>query len=556
MDRGRHSSTLIRPFRECLGELGVQLRPIRWSIVLRVLLGVVEVGASLCVVWLSKQLVDTVSSPAGDPVFPVVMALAGVMLVQILCSVSSRYLEGRSAVIASNSTRTRLFGNVMESAWKGSDRMHSGDSVSRIQEDVRVCSDFVNSTFPSSAVTIVQLIGAAAFLLVLQPDMAWILLLVTPVAVVASRLFFRRMRSLSIEIRETEAGVQQLVQENIQHRVLVKMLGNNSEVLEKLGILQRDVLDKTVLRLNYSTVSRLLMHLGFTGGYLFVFVWGALGIRSGAVTYGMLVAFLQLVGQVQRPVAELARQIPSFIRSLSSADRLLDLEVLQREDRSDPVLIPGAPGIRVEDVSFSYPGAETPVLQSFSCQFLPGTMTVVLGPTGVGKSTLIRLVMALFQPDSGSVTLFDPMSGKQYPSSPRTRCNFMYVPQGNSLMSGTIRENLLSANPEASDEELRAALFDAAGEFVFDLPQALDTPCFEAGGGLSEGQAQRIAVARSLLRPGGILVLDEASSSLDAQTEQTMLSRIFESRRGKKTIICITHREAACAYADDTLYIS
>ena len=146
-------------------------------------------------------------------------------------------------------------------------------------------------------------------------------------------------------------------------------------------------------------------NLGFTGGYLFVFVWGALGIRSGAVTYGMLVAFLQLVGQVQRPVAELARQIPSFIRSLSSADRLLDLEVLQREDRSDPVLIPGAPGIRVEDVSFSYPGAETPVLQSFSCQFLPGTMTVVLGPTGVGKSTLIRLVMALFQPDSGSVSL-------------------------------------------------------------------------------------------------------------------------------------------------------
>ena len=291
---------------------------------------------------------------------------------------SSRYLEGRSAVIASNSTRTRLFGNVMESAWKGSDRMHSGDSVSRIQEDVRVCSDFVSSTFPSSAVTIVQLIGAAAFLLVLQPDMAWILLLVTPVAVVASRLFFRRMRSLSIEIRETEAGVQQLVQENIQHRVLVKMLGNNSEVLEKLGILQRDVLDKTVLRLNYSTVSRLLMHLGFTGGYLFVFVWGALGIRSGAVTYGMLVAFLQLVGQVQRPVAELARQIPSFIRSLSSADRLLDLEVLQREDRSDPVLIPGAPGIRVEDVSFSYPGAETPVLQSFSCQFLPGTLSSVL----------------------------------------------------------------------------------------------------------------------------------------------------------------------------------
>ena len=194
MDRGRHSSTLIRPFRECLCELGVQLRPIRWSIVLRVLLGVVEVGASLCVVWLSKQLVDTVSSPAGDPVFPVVMALAGVMLMQILCSVSSRYLEGRSAVIASNSTRTRLFGNVMESAWKGSDRMHSGDSVSRIQEDVRVCSDFVSSTFPSSAVTIVQLIGAAAFLLVLQPDMAWILLLVTPVAVVASRLFFRRMR--------------------------------------------------------------------------------------------------------------------------------------------------------------------------------------------------------------------------------------------------------------------------------------------------------------------------------------------------------------------------
>ena len=220
-------------------------------------------------------------------------------------------------------------------------------------------------------------------------------------------------------------------------------------------------------------------------------------------------------------------------------------------------MLGGAPGIRMEDVTFAYtdvPEGVQPlkVFEHFSYDFKPGTVTAVMGVTGAGKSTLTRLVLALLRPADGSVILYS--DGLSVPAGPATRCNFRYVPQGNSLMSGTVRENLLLANPSAGVDEMKEALHMAVADFILDLPDGLDTVCSEKGSGLSEGQAQRVAIARALLHTGGVLILDEATSALDRDTEDELLRRISKISGGK-TILWITHREAVTSIADAVLRI-
>ena len=530
------------------------LRPQRGRVLLSGLIGLVGVAASLAFVWVSKKVVDLATGASQGDLNAYVYLLLGIMLVQMLCRVGGRYWEGLIVVKAQNGLRAQVFRNVMFSTWNGKDKFHSGDTVSRLEEDIRVVVDFICVSLPDIFITISQLVAASVFIFLLSPGLAWILLLIMPVAVLCSRLFFRKLRSLTNDIRAGDAKVQGHMQENTQRRVLVRMLGATGRVLEHLSGLQDYVYGKTVTRLNYNAVSRGFMQLGFAAGYALVFLWGVYGLRDHTIGYGTMVAFLQLVGQVQRPVAGIAQQVPAFIRALSSEDRLLDLVEAPQEEEGSDVVLSGAPGVRVENLTFAYEGVRDPVVRGLDFDFKPGTMTAIVGSTGAGKSTLVRVIMSLLTPDSGRVVLYEA-SGKEVPSGVLTRCNFMYVPQGNSLMSGTIRENLLLARPDATEEDLRNVLHIAAADFVYDLQDGLDTVCAEIGAGISEGQAQRIAIARALLRPGGILVLDEATSALDADTELELLERLGAKYRGHKTILCITHRPAATSYADSVLHL-
>ena len=541
----------MRPFRECYRGLGRMLRPNRLRVFVSVLIGVASVAASLAFVWISKKVVDIATGASDGDLNRFVYFLLGVMLFQVICRVGARYWEGFFVVRAQNAMRADMFRKVMFSTWTGKDRRHSGDTVSRLEEDIRVVVDFLCVTLPDLIITVIQLVAASAYLFMLSPGLAWILLIIMPVAVLFSRLFFKKLRALSGEIRAADARVQGHIQENTQRRVLIRMLGATGRVLERLGSMQDVVYNKTITRLNYNAISRGFMQLGFAAGYALVFLWGVFGIKDGTLGYGTMVAFLQLVGQVQRPVAGIALQVPAFIRALSSEDRLLDIESERQEEDAADVILNGAPGVRVKDLTFTYEGSREPVVDGLDYDFKPGTMTAIVGSTGAGKSTLVRVIMALLEPDKGSIELYDGTS--VVPSSVCTRCNFMYVPQGNSLLSGSIRENLLLAKPDATEDEIRDALHLAAADFVYDLDNGLDTVCAEIGAGLSEGQAQRIAIARALRRPGGILVLDEATSALDADTELELLERIGARLRGTKTILCITHRPAATSYADSVL---
>lgn len=540
----------MKNFRTCFRGLLQMLKPLRWKISISAVVGLMEVAASLGFVWTSKRVVDIATGASQASLGKFTCILVAIMLVQVAGRVFQRYWEGLIVVNTQNDLRASIFAKVMRSTWGGQEKFHSGDTVNRLEEDIRVVVDFLCVSLPDAFVTVSQLLAASIFLFTLSPQLAWVLILIMPVAVIGSRLFFRRMRQITGEIRAGDSRIQGHMQENIQHRVLVKTLSGTSSVLSGMDDMQRDVKSKTILRLNYGAVSRAFMQLGFASGYALVFLWGVFGLRDHTITYGMMVAFLQLVGQVQRPVAGIASQIPAFIRALSSEERLLDLIDMPQENEGEPVVLDGVPGVRLENLTFTYEGADRHVISGLDFDFKPGTMTAILGPTGAGKSTLVRIVMALLPPDSGRVVLY---GDREVDSCVDTRCNFMYVPQGNSLMSGTIRQNLLLARPEATEDELREVLHLAAADFVYELQNGLDTKCAEVGSGLSEGQAQRIAIARALLRPGGILVLDEATSALDAETELELLQRIADRYHGLKTILCVTHRPAATSYADSVL---
>ena len=529
-------------------------RPVRGRALLSVLIGIVRIAASLGFVWICKRLVDIATGVLDAPLPLHIGIMLGIMLLQLVCSVCGSAWESYNIARTGNGLRADVFSRVLHSQWTGRETFRSGDAVNRLEEDVRVVTDLLCTRFPDFFITLIQLVAASVYLLLMAPNLLWVLIILMVAAVVGSRLFFRKLRALTERIRKQEGEVQQLMQESLQKRIVVLTLIGTERVMTRLGVLQKDVLDHTVTRINYNALARSFMILGFLGGYAAAFLWGVLGIRDGVVTYGMMTAFLQLVGQVQRPIAELARQIPAFIHASTSVERLMELQALEQEPRETPVRLAGAPGIRLADVAYAYPERpEAAILEHFSHDFAPGTMTVVMGPTGAGKSTLSRLVLGLLRPARGSIDIYGPEGA--YPAGPALRGNFLYVPQGNSLLSGTIRDNLLLARADATEEQLREALHTAVADFVFDLPGGLDTPCGEEGSGLSEGQCQRIAIARALLREGGVLILDEATSALDAGTEELLLDRLSERYRGTRTLLFLSHRDSVTARADSILRI-
>lgn len=546
----------------------------RWGLAY-ILLGIIRTLLSLTFVWICKELVDIATGESQEPLGQWTAFMIACIVLQICCRIASSYCEQYGRINIQNNLRARLFYSLISSRWSGRERFGTGDAVNRLEEDIRVVSELVSSHIPAVVVTFAQLAAASTFLLFISPNLLWALVGLMIAGIIASRLSFRKLRSLSTAIRTKDGEIQQHIQEHLQNRVVALTIIGIERVMATLNTLHSALRTNTIKRLNFHSLNSALLSVSFMGGYAAAFLWGVYGIKSGTVTFGMMTAFLQLVSQIQMPLSELARKIPAFIHALSSIERLAELENLDPEENAPLCRLEAPAGILFKDVTFSYPDSHSGVLfNSFSHNFLPGTMTVVAGATGIGKSTLVRLMLGLLKPQSGNILIYGSSSNLQSTSnlhdaaslhnaasqqsaanshyaSKATRCNFKYVPQGNTLLSGTILDNLLMADPKADRERIDAALHIAAADFVHSLPEGLQTICGESGSGLSEGQCQRIAIARALLQSGSVLLMDESTSSLDPATESLVLQNL--RTLSNHTIIFISHREAVMKSADSLL---
>lgn len=516
------------------------------------LIGSLHVAVSLSFVWLCKHIVDIATHVTEGNLTLYVTLMLCAMACTIFFSAFESWLRGQNNIRANNSLRSHIFSAVMCSKWNGTDHFHSGDTMNRLQEDIRVIGQAISTDIPDFFLTLVQLGAASTFLFILDARLLWVILILMPLAVLASKFFYKKMKELTQKVRQQESRVQGTMQENLQHRLLVMTLCHIDGTLDKLEGLQQELYGIFRSRLYYSVRARMLLQFGFSGGYCAAFLWGIWGIQAGTVTFGMMTAFLQLVAQVQRPIVSLTHYIPTFISLVTSCERLQELTSLPQEETKQEEPLEGPTGLRVNGLTFHYPDAEKHVVKDFSHNFMPGSTTAIIGETGAGKSTLVRLLLHLLEPQKGTVSLYNQACG-EVPMTSSRRSNFMYVPQGNSLMSGTVRENLRMGNPQATEQEMQNVLHRVCAGFVFERPEGLDLPCGEKGSGLSEGQAQRIAIARALLHTGNILILDEASSALDAQTEREILEMLVHIQ--DKTIIWITHHQAVAQYLENTIEI-
>ena len=535
------------------------VRTLRGALVAMMTCHLLLVSCTIAFVYASKKAVDVAvamfrGTAGSEDLVLWGAVMVSVVLLRIALNAFKTYIQTRTDIRLKNRLRSRLFDILLHTQADGNARFHTGDILNRIQEDVRVVSNICSSVLPGIFGTMLQFVAAMVFLLFLEPRLGLVVLVVGPVGLFVGKYVTGKIRGLTLDIRRSDSMLQSHLQESIQHVTLLQTLEHAETSSVSLTGLQTDLYDNEIRRVKFSILSRLIIAFAFQTAHLTAFLWGVYGIAHGTVTYGMMTAFLQLVAQIQRPLLELSSQLPAVIHATASIDRLMDIEAMPQEEVAEPVFLDGTVGISFRNVSFAFSDAERKILDHFSYDFTPGSRTAVVGPTGIGKSTMIRLLLALLRPQEGNIMMYKK-GAQSLPVSPATRCNLIYVPQGNTLFSGTIRDNLLMGNPEATVQQMEAALYTAAAEFVFDLPCGLDAQCFESGGGLSEGQAQRIAIARALLRPGAVLLLDEFSSALDAETETALMERLT-SRYSDHTMIFITHRDKIIDYCTDVLRLA
>lgn len=530
----------------------------RWTFVAVLLFQVVGVAISLFYVWLSKDLVDTAVEHfqgvlQSQRIISLAIIFTLVSLSRPILTAIKSYLQSRMAVSMTNSLRQRLFDEMLKTEVDVGRKYHSGDMINRMESDVSAVTNAFCAAVPNLFWAGLQFAAAFACVLYVDLRLSLILVVLLPIAAPAGKFIMKKVRKLTLRIKSSDSRIQSHIQESIQHHTLLRTLEYTDGSSQMLGELQDENYSRNLKRIGFSIIARVLMSLAFTSGYLVAFLWGVRGLSTGVVTYGVMTAILQLVGQLQRPLLQASENLPSLLHCTASIDRLMELEDLPKEEAEDALMLGAPAGVRVRNLSFQYPDGEEKVIDNLSFDFKPGSRIAITGRTGIGKTTLLKLILALSRPTSGSIELYD--SETSVPVSVKTRCNFAYIPQGNTLFSGTVRENLLMGDRNADEERMKEVLHLAAADFVMDLPEGLDTICSEAGGGLSEGQAQRIAVARGLLRPGSIVLLDEFSSALDPATEEEMLSRLTakDGLCAGKTMIFITHRESILNFCDSEL---
>ena len=526
-------------------------KPYMGRITVMMMFNLLYTVVGLVMVTLTKRIIDEATE--GNPIITLIVCYLILTIGLQLVSVFGTLMNTMLTEKFSFGIRKQIYEKIIHSHWMDVKKYHTGDLMTRLTSDAGNVADGIIGTIPSIIQLIVELLLVFITLFSYSPLLACFALLVAPVAAVSSWWFGRKLKRLQVKVQESEAVYRSFLQESLANLLIVKAFANEEYSTQRLTQLREERFGWVYRRTKMGLISSTAMSMSFQVGYIVAFAYGAIQISRNAITYGTMSVFLTLVNRVQAPVMGLAQQIPRVVSILASAGRIMELQELPLEEKEEEPLAVVQAGVDVSGLTFGY--TQDNVLENVSLHIAPGEFVAVIGESGIGKTTLIRIIMSFMSNIQGSVTFYNE-KGETQKANAATRNFIAYVPQGNTLFSGTVRENIRMGNLNATEEEMNEALkLAAAYDFVQELPKGIDTVIGERGHGLSEGQAQRIAIARAFVKKAPFLILDEATSSLDEATEQEVI-RGLQRLTPRPTCLVITHRKSILKYCDREIKIA
>lgn len=496
---------------------------------------------------ITKRVLDIATKDAAGSLAAAGTALFAVIAVQVILSACqsllNAYVNGRLTL----SLRSYLFTLICRKRYSQISRYHSGDILNRLTSDVDVVVSSSVSIIPSVVSTVAKITAGIGAMIFMNPIIAAVILALGITVPAIGRAINKKYKYMHKECQRTEGKTRSFMQECFENIVVIKSFASEKPFVKRLTVFMEDNFRLKIKRTGISVLASICLYTFFTAGYYAVLLWGAGGLAAGTLTYGTLMAFLQLISQLRAPLQNVSGILPQYYSALASAERLIELE--KTEDEKPPLekesadrLKDNFESLEINGLCFGY-GREA-VIENCSFKIEKNKITAVTGESGSGKSTLFKLILGLYSPTAGSITV----NGK-IPVDASVRGLFAYVPQGNMVLSGTVKDNITLCNPDVDEERLiNAAKAAEIYDYISSLPDGFDTVLSERGAGLSEGQIQRISIARALLTEAPVLLLDEATSALDETTETRVLENI--KAMSAKTVVFITHRNTSLKVCD------